>query len=101
MSQTTQAILGSWSIDPAVAVALAVVCILYTRGWKILHRTRPRRYPRWRLVSFLSGIGALWIAVASPIDAFANLLLSAHMVQHLVLMSVAPPLILLGFPLLP
>ncbi len=43
----------------------------------------------------------LWLAIASPLDAFAGLLLSAHMVQHLLLMSVVPPLILLGSPLLP
>jgi cytochrome c oxidase assembly factor CtaG len=43
----------------------------------------------------------LWFAIASPLDAFSGLLLSAHMVQHLLLMSVAPPLILLGAPFLP
>ena len=43
----------------------------------------------------------LWLAIASPLDAFSGLLLSAHMVQHLLLMSVAPPLILLGAPFLP
>jgi cytochrome c oxidase assembly factor CtaG len=42
-----------------------------------------------------------WLAIASPLDAFSGLLLSAHMVQHLLLMSVAPPLILLGAPFLP
>lgn len=43
----------------------------------------------------------LWLALASPLDAFSGLLLSAHMVQHLLLMSVVPPLILLSAPLLP
>ena len=43
----------------------------------------------------------LWAAIASPLDAFAGLLLSAHMVQHLLLMAVAPPLVLLGAPALP
>jgi len=41
----------------------------------------------------------LCIAIASPLDAFSGLLLSAHMVQHFLLMFVAPPLILLGAPL--
>ncbi len=43
----------------------------------------------------------MWIAIASPLDAFSGLLLSAHMMQHLLLMAVAPPLILLGAPFLP
>ena len=58
----------------------------------------------WILIStgmFAGGLVALCLAIASPLDAFSSLLLSAHMVQHLLLMSVAPPLILLGAPLLP
>jgi len=43
----------------------------------------------------------LWLAIASPLDAFSGLLLSAHMVQHLLLLAASPPLILLGAPLLP
>jgi putative membrane protein len=44
---------------------------------------------------------ALWIAVASPIDALDDYLLTAHMIQHFILMSVAPPLIVLGAPVVP
>jgi len=55
----------------------------------------------WRALAFLAGLGTVWLAIASPLDAFSGLLLSAHMVQHLLLMSVAPPLILLGAPFLP
>jgi cytochrome c oxidase assembly factor CtaG len=44
---------------------------------------------------------ALWIAVGSPLAAFDDYLLSIHMVQHILLMAVAPPLILLGAPVLP
>jgi cytochrome c oxidase assembly factor CtaG/ferredoxin len=101
MSPTSQAILSSWSIDVAIVTSLAVSAIVYLRGWLILHRTSPERFQRWRLFAFAGGIVALWLAIASPLDAFAGLLLSAHMVQHLLLMSVAPPLILLGTPLLP
>src|SRR5512133_3534718 len=75
--------------------------MLYLRGWLILHPISPKRFPAWRLFAFVGGLATLWLAVASPLDAFSGLLLSAHMVQHLLLMSVAPPLILLGAPLLP
>ncbi len=101
MSPTAQAILTSWAIDPKLAVGLLLTAFLYLRGWRIVHRVTPSRFPRWRLFSFLAGLATLWFAIASPLDAFSGLLLSAHMVQHLMLMSVAPPLILLGSPLIP
>jgi cytochrome c oxidase assembly factor CtaG len=43
----------------------------------------------------------IWLAIASPLDGFADALLSAHMVEHLLLMSFAPPLLLLGYPVVP
>src|SRR5260221_5829187 len=101
VSPTTEAILASWSIDPKVALGLIVSAILYLRGWRVLHRITPVRFPTWRLGAFLGGLAALWVGIASPLDTFSGLLLSAHMVQHLLLMSVAPPLILLGSPLIP
>jgi len=55
----------------------------------------------WQLVAFMSGLFALWIAVGSPLAAFDDELLSIHMIQHILLMAVAPPLILLGAPALP
>jgi cytochrome c oxidase assembly factor CtaG len=101
MSSTSQAILSSWSFEPKIALGLTVSLILYVRGWFILHRSAPKQFPFWRLWAFTGGLTAFWVAIASPLDPFSGLLLSAHMVQHLLLMSVAPPLILLGAPLLP
>src|SRR6266705_2508263 len=101
MSSVSQAILSSWFFDPKITLGIVAVIILYLRGWRILHRTSPARFPGWRALAFLAGLGTVWLAIASPLDAFSGLLLSAHMVQHLLLMSVAPPLILLGTPLLP
>jgi cytochrome c oxidase assembly factor CtaG len=101
MSPISQAVLSSWSIEPKIAFGLAALLILYLRGWFILHRSSPNRFLVWRAVAFTSGLVTFWLATASPLDAFSGLLLSAHMVQHLLLMSVAPPLILLGTPFLP
>jgi cytochrome c oxidase assembly factor CtaG/ferredoxin len=84
-----------------LTLGLVTSLILYLRGWLMLHRALPARFPAWRLFAFAGGLVALWLAIASPLDAFSSLLLSAHMVQHLLLMSVVPPLILLGAPLLP
>ena len=55
----------------------------------------------WRLAAFLAGIVSLWVAIGSPIEAFDDVSLTVHMVQHLLLMAIAPPLILLGAPTLP
>jgi len=101
MSPISQAILSSWSIEPKIAFGLVALLILYLRGWFILHRSSPNRFPVWRAAAFTGGLITFWLAIASPLDAFSGLLLSAHMVQHLLLMSVAPPLILLGTPFLP
>jgi cytochrome c oxidase assembly factor CtaG/polyferredoxin len=101
MSPVAAAALASWSAPPWATALLLVTALAYLRGWRRLARLRPTRFPRWRLAAFLSGLAALWIALASPLDAFGAWLLSAHMVQHLLLMAVAPPLLLLGAPAAP
>ena len=50
---------------------------------------------------FAAGLAVTWLAMASPLDAMGNLLLQAHMLQHLLIMMVAPPLIWLGAPGIP
>ena len=50
---------------------------------------------------FHGSLFVLFMATESPLDAFDSLFLSAHMAQHLLLIMVAPPLLLLSYPLLP
>lgn len=57
--------------------------------------------PAWRLWCFLGGLGTVWLALLSPIAEYDDLLFFMHMIQHLLLVLVAAPLILLGAPLLP
>src|SRR5580692_3249127 len=52
----------------------------------------------WRPIALMGGVFALWVAVGSPLAALDHHFLTAHMVQHLLLMTVAAPLILLGAP---
>src|SRR5580698_9103141 len=101
MTSTTKAILSSWSIDPGLALALSVCALVYVRGWTILHRLTPALFQSWRLLSFLAGLVTFWLAVNSPLDVLSSLILSAHMVQHILLLMVVPPLLLLGAPVLP
>jgi cytochrome c oxidase assembly factor CtaG len=101
MQSLYQAVLLSWSIPPAASFALALTALVYLRGWFLLRRAGLPFLPPWRAISFLAGLLSLWIALASPLDTFSGFLLTAHMVQHMILMMVAPPLILLGAPLIP
>jgi len=82
-------------------MTLVSSAICYLRGWWIVRGADKSLLSSWRASAFVSGLGAVWIALASPLDAFNELLLTAHMLQHMLLMMVAPPLILLGAPLIP
>jgi len=103
MNETTTVadLFTRWDVPWLVTSELAVVALLYTVGWARIRRTRPALFPRWRLACFLLGIAAVFIAVASPLDTFSESLLFMHMAQHFVLMSIAPPLIVFGAPVVP
>jgi cytochrome c oxidase assembly factor CtaG len=101
MPDVSNAVFGSWSIRFGPTLALIFTALVYLRGWLKLRRLAPQRFDRWRLTGFLGGLVTLFIAISSPLDSFGNLLLQVHMVQHLLLMMVAPPLLLLGNPFLP
>ena len=101
MDDPANAVLSSWSIPIGPAVAVLLLFIFYLRGWIRMQFRVPYRFPVWRLLSFAAGLGTIFLAIASPLDAFAGLLLQVHMVQHLLLMMLAPPLILAGAPYLP
>ena len=75
--------------------------LVYLRGWWLLRRAGSPNLPPWRAVSFLLGLFSLWVALASPMDVFNGFVLTAHMLQHMVLMMIAPPLVLMGAPLVP
>ena len=98
---SAEALITRWDIPWAVTTALVVTALIYIRGWLRIRRTRPGLFPLGRLIAFLGGILALFVAVASPLDTFSESLLFMHMAQHYVLMSIAPPLIVLGAPVVP
>lgn len=93
--------LAAWSFPAVPLIAIALSLLIYLRGWWLAHRTRPLELPAWRAQCFVAGMLAMWVALASPIDALDDYLLTAHMVQHFILMSIAPPLIVLGAPTVP
>lgn len=101
MNTTFEALARSWTWDPWLFSSLALAAAVYLRGWWALHRRDPQRFSTARLTAYLGGLTAVLLALASPLEALAPLLLVAHMAQHMLLMLVAPPLIWLGAPLLP
>ena len=100
---------GAWTFDPLVVAGLGAAAALYASGWA---RLRPRGAPQGagskkaphlhvrarQAVSFFAGLVLLAVALVSPVDALAGTLLSVHMVQHLILLMVAPPLLVYGRP---
>jgi len=96
-----QTAVKSWNPPLATIAALLILATLYARGFFRLHRQMPERFPLWRLASFTSGIGALLVAIASPLEELDDVLLQVHMAQHLILMILAPGLLLVGAPAIP
>src|SRR3954464_10393613 len=101
MSPTADAFLRSWPIAPWLDLSLLLPALIYVHGWRSLHRRSPGTWHAGGLAAFLGGLVALFLALGSPVEPFGALLLQVHMVQHLLFMMVAPPLIWLGAPMLP
>jgi putative membrane protein len=96
-------LLKSWSWDPLVVIGLVLSAGLYYRGVRRLWRESAtgQGIRQWQAASFACGWLALFVALISPLHTFGELLFSAHMVQHEVLMLLAAPLFVLGRPLIP
>ena len=101
MDTITDAVFSSWNLDPWLLIPSLVISVLYTRGWSRQHKRAPHRFGFLQLISFYAGLITVLLALISPLDAFAGWLLTVHMIQHLLLMMAAPPLILYGNPYLP
>jgi cytochrome c oxidase assembly factor CtaG len=88
---------ASWSLQPGVLGSVAVLAGAYVVGWR---RARARAGARGadalRLAAALAGLVAVLVALVSPVDRLADQMLSMHMLQHLLLLDVAPVLVLLG-----
>jgi putative membrane protein len=101
MTHACRAFFVEWSPPIVLTGMLIIIGLVYTRGWFAIRHTRRTKFSLQRLGFFLLGLAFIWLAIASPLDGFADVLLSAHMVEHLLLMSFAPPLLLLGWPVVP
>ncbi|WP_262270181.1 cytochrome c oxidase assembly protein [Microvirga yunnanensis] len=94
----------SWSADPLVTIPLAASSLLFVLGARRLRCRFGRFLPGFgsaQILCFAAGMIVLAVALLSPLEGLSKPLLSAHMVQHILLIAVAPPLLVLGKPEVP
>jgi cytochrome c oxidase assembly factor CtaG len=95
---------GSWSIVPVLWIGLAVAAVWYVSALRRVRRIIGKPVGPGHWIFYWSGLGVLLIALGSPLNTIAvHWLLSAHMIQHVLLADIAPPLVILGLraPILP
>ncbi len=99
MSLAADPHLWQWHWRPGVTLVLLALGAVYLGGW---WRLRGQGYqalaPGWRLAAYLAGLASVALALLSPLEHLAERLFTAHMVQHQILLMVAPPCLLLGNP---
>lgn len=98
-------VLTKWPLDPQILIPIVVAGLLYWLGTTSTlavlpegHRLGPRR---WKIALFYLSLALILVALQSPLDYLAAKLMWAHMIQHLILIMLAPPLMLLGDPAMP
>jgi putative membrane protein len=107
MNPELRATLLSWDLRLEVIIVLALAGVLYSLGWWRLrkrsrayqNRNRWRASAPWRPALYLGALLLMAIALLSPIDVLGGQLLTMHMIQHLFLVMIVPPLLLLANPL--
>jgi len=98
MPHLHHAALGTSRSSVLLTLIFVLTALAYLRGWLSLRSNALKVTAAWRTVIFLVGLTLIWVAVASPIAALDHELLTVHMLQHLLLMTLAPPLIWLAAP---
>ena len=96
---TLRGFLTAWSWRPDVLFVVIALGTAFAIGWWRLRKRGFRRARRWRALAYVAGLGAVGLALISPVDRLASLSFLVHMVQHELLIMIAPPLLLLADPL--
>jgi putative membrane protein len=87
----------SWTLAPIAVASLIAYAAIYVVRWRRVRRDHGARGASvWRLLSWLTGIAIIFVALISPVDRISDQLASAHMVQHLLLADLAPIALILG-----
>jgi putative copper resistance protein D len=95
-----EAVVAAWQFAPVVTVSVVIAAGLYLWGVLRVARRHPARpWPAWRTGLFLGGLAIIVLATESGIGSYEDVLFWDHMVQHLMLIMVAPPLLIAGEPI--
>jgi putative copper resistance protein D len=98
---TLHSALTSWQFAPVVTVAVSVLAVLYLWGVARVRRDHPARpWPLVRTAAFAGGLATVVIATESSVGVYDDTLFSVHMVQHLLLIMVAPAFLVAGRPVM-
>ena len=97
---TLSSIFTTWSGEllPWIGIALAIVGYV-ALVWRVNRAHPGNRVPNLRVAAWLAGVATIAVALVSAVDVYADSVFSVHMVQHLLLAMVAPPLLALGAPM--
>src|SRR5215472_17974032 len=94
-----RAVLAQWEFAPVVTAFAAAAAAAYLWGaWRVGRSHPARPWPWWRTALFLGGLAVVVLSTESGIGAYDEVLAWDHMVQHLALLMVAPPLLVAGQP---
>jgi putative membrane protein len=100
MNLTLSVVLLSWAWRPEIILTLGLAATVHLVGrWRLKRRGGGRLVQPWRSISYLAGLAILWIALMSPIDVLSGQFFFMHMIQHLMLVMIAPPLLLIANPM--
>lgn len=96
---SANSLLAAWDFRLDTILVLGTATLLYVAGWWRLRRKGQPIATVWRLASYLGGILVLVLALMSALDTYQYYLFYMHMIQHLLLAMIAPPLLWLASPL--
>jgi cytochrome c oxidase assembly factor CtaG len=87
----------SWSFEPGVLLGVLALALLYGRAWRRARTPEEPHPPGYaRATVFAIGLAAILAALVSPIDRLGDQLMVMHMLQHILLLDIAPILLILG-----
>lgn len=92
--------LGTWTWDPALIAGLLIAAGLYLAGVRKVNAGVGRRWPARCTACYLAALVVAWIVLLGPVGSYDDTFFWAHMVQHIALMMIVAPLLLLGSPVL-
>jgi cytochrome c oxidase assembly factor CtaG len=87
-----------WFDDAGPTTAVAMLAVSYVIAAARSRARDERAVTGWQVLWFLAGLATLGAALVSPLEPLSERLFSAHMTQHILLATVAPPLLVLGAP---